>query len=100
MRTLGIPAMAYSPIEQGRLFDGEGGRRLAEIARKVGYSPAALALAWVMRDGNTVAIPKAGTVEHMKDNLAALDVELTEDLLAELNAAFPAPAEPVPLETL
>lgn len=100
MRRLGMPTMAYSPIEQGRLFAGQNGRKLAAIAKQAGYSPAALALAWVTRDGQTVAIPKAGTVEHMKDNLAALDVELTEDLLAELDAAFPAPAEPVPLETL
>jgi aryl-alcohol dehydrogenase-like predicted oxidoreductase len=52
-----------------------------------------------VRDGNTVAIPKASSLEHIKDNAAALDLTLTEDELAILDDAFPAPGV-IPLETL
>ena len=100
MRMLGMPAMAYSPIEQGRLFEGEHGKRLAAIASEAGLSPAVLALAWVMRDGSTIAIPKTSSLERMQENVSALDLELTDGVLAALEDAFPAPERSGPLETI
>ncbi|MCB1467062.1 MAG: aldo/keto reductase [Rhizobiaceae bacterium] len=92
-----IPAMAYSPIEQGILQDD---RRLAGIAARHGATAAQIALAFAMRSGNVIAIPKAVQAEHVRANRAALDIELTNEDLAELDAAFPPPARKQSLEMI
>ncbi|MET7764035.1 aldo/keto reductase [Streptomyces sp. NPDC005336] len=95
-RQRGVPVMAYSPIEQGRLL---GSDVLRDIARAHGATPAQVALAWVLRQ-SVPAIPRAGRAEHVRENRDALDLELTPEDLAELDRAFPPPTEPVPLEVL
>jgi diketogulonate reductase-like aldo/keto reductase len=92
-----IPAMAYSPIEQGRLPTSGA---LSDIARKHGVGPFQIALAWVMRDPNVIAIPKASDPEHVKANRAAADVKLDASDLAALDKAFPPPARKRSLEML
>lgn len=96
-RRAGIPVMAYSPVEQGRMLEHPA---LAAIARRLGASAAQVALAWLLRQDGLVAIPKAGTLDHVRDNRAALDLALTPDDLAELDRAFPPPDGPSALETL
>ncbi|MFE9005888.1 aldo/keto reductase [Streptomyces sp. NPDC007875] len=91
-----IPLMAYSPIEQGRLLRSGA---LREVARAHGATPAQVALAWVLRQG-VAAIPKAGRVDHVEENHAALELELTREDLEALDRAFPPPTGPVPLEVL
>lgn len=99
-RTEGINTMAYSPIEQGRLFGARGAEVLEDIAAGHGVTPSAVALAWAVRDGETCAIPKSGNASHTLANAQALTLTLRRDELAELDLAFPAPVEPVPLEML
>lgn len=91
-----MPVMAYSPVEQGRLLDHADLRRIAEDR---GATPAQVALAWLLGKG-VIAIPKAGTAAHVRENRAAADLELTVEEYAALDAAFPAPRGPVPLEML
>jgi diketogulonate reductase-like aldo/keto reductase len=91
-----VPVMAYSPIERGRLLENDTLRR---IAAHHGVSPSCVALAWVLHHDAVVAIPKAGTPEHVRENRVSLDVRLTADDLADLDRAFPPPSGPVPLET-
>jgi len=93
----GIPVMAYSPVDQGRLLRH---RVVETVARRNNVTPAQIGLAWVLRHDGVVTIPKAGTPEHVRENRAALDLQLTQEDLAELDRAFPPPAEPQPLETL
>lgn len=95
-----ISVMAYSPLGQGAVFKGAARRRLAELADDLGVSAATLALAWAIRDGRTVAIPKTAHPERMRENIAALDLHLAADVLAALDEAFPAPDHPVPLAML
>ncbi|MDA3624300.1 aldo/keto reductase [Saccharopolyspora sp. WRP15-2] len=92
-----LPVMAYSPIEQGRLL---GEPVLNRVAERHAATPAQIAIAWVLAQDGVCAIPKAATPEHVDQNRAALDIELTAEDLAELDAAFPAPEHPVPLEIL
>jgi diketogulonate reductase-like aldo/keto reductase len=92
-----IPLMAYSPIEQGRLL---GHPALAKIAAAHGVSPAQVALAWLMRQDDVIVIPKSSRVAHIDDNLAALDLTLTDDDLAALDRAFPPPRRATPLDML
>ena len=92
-----MPVMAYSPVEQGRLVAHPA---LTRIAASVGATPAQVALAWTLRHDGLIAIPKAGTVIHVRENRAAADLELSEDVLAALDAAFPRPGDRRPLEML
>jgi diketogulonate reductase-like aldo/keto reductase len=96
-RERGVPVMAYSPIEQGRLLRRRG---LSELARRRGVTPARLALAWLLARQPVIVIPKAGRPEHVRENRAALDLELTPAELAELDRAFPPPDRAKPLEML
>lgn len=86
-RRHGIPAMAYSPIEQGRLISDV---RLKDVAKRHRATPAQIALAWVLRSG-AIAIPRARTEAHVRENRAAIDIVLTEEDLADLDRAFPPP---------
>jgi diketogulonate reductase-like aldo/keto reductase len=96
-RKAGIPIMAYSPVEQGRIL---GNRTLNEVARRLDATPAQVALAWVLRQKGVVAIPKAGTAGHVRENRAALDLRLGVKDLAALDREFPPPRRPVPLEMI
>ena len=96
-RDRGIPIMAYSPIEQGRLLHD---RMLTAVAIRHRATPAQAALAWVLRQRDMMVIPKASSEAHVRENRAALDIKLTEQDLGELNRAFPPPKGPRPLELL
>jgi diketogulonate reductase-like aldo/keto reductase len=93
----GIAVMAYSPVEQGGL---PGNRKLEALASNLGVTAAQLALAWVLRQPGMIAIPKASTVDHVRENRAAADLALDEAILAQLDAVFPTPSERRPLEML
>jgi len=92
-----MPVMAYSPIEQGRLLSDPA---LRIVASRHEATPAQIALAWVLRVPEVNAIPKASTRTHVQENRAALSIVLTEEDLAELDAAFPPPTHKMPLEVI
>jgi pyridoxine 4-dehydrogenase len=70
----GIPFVAYFPLR------GDVGRTLVEIARRYGATPAQIALAWLLRRSPVIlTIPGTLSLDHLKRNLAALDIELTDD---------------------
>jgi diketogulonate reductase-like aldo/keto reductase len=96
-RERGIPIMAYSPIDEGRLLRHPA---IEAVAAQHGATPAQVALAWALRQGDVIAIPKAGTPAHLRENRAALDLRLTEQDLVDLDRAFPPPTGLRPLETL
>jgi len=108
---LGRLVVAYSPLGQGLLAGaGESGspggiralsprfreanRRRAsplfkavrEVASAHGATAAQVALAWVIRHPNTVAIPGARTVAQLEENAAAADLELSDDEFHRLTA--------------
>jgi diketogulonate reductase-like aldo/keto reductase len=96
-RTRGIPVMAYSPIEQGQLARH---RALETIANRLRATPAQVALAWVLRQPGVMAIPKSGHVERVRENHAAVNMQLAPKDLAELDDAFPPPTRKKPLEMI
>lgn len=96
-RERGIPVMAYSPIEQGRILKYPA---LGKIAERYGATPAQIALSWLLRQPGVIAIPKAARTAHIEENLAALDIRLDRDDLALLDRAFPPPSSARPLEML
>ncbi|MFA6155499.1 aldo/keto reductase [Mesorhizobium sp.] len=86
-RERGIPLMAYSPVEQGSLARNA---KLDAVAARHNATAAQIALAWVMQQG-VIAIPKASSQEHVRQNVAALDIALTQQDIADLDQAFPPP---------
>jgi aryl-alcohol dehydrogenase-like predicted oxidoreductase len=75
-------------------------RQLAPIARNYQTKPATLALAWLLAQDHVAAIPKAADVSHVRDNLAAAELSLSQEVLNELDRAFPAPQGPTPLQVI
>ncbi len=96
--------MAYSPlrtlVESALPKPAEA--TLAEVAERHGVSAAVIALAWVLRPEAEpmVAIPKTIRVEHLDENLRALECRLTPEDLHVLDGAFPAPTDDIPLRRL
>src|SRR5262249_39834828 len=88
-QTTKIPIMAYSPVgHSGALLKD---RTLKKIARHHEATPGQIALAWVLRQPNVIAIPKASTETHVRDNAASLKIKLTKEDLIELDREFPPP---------
>lgn len=92
-----VAVIAYSPIEQGRLLNHPV---LTEISRRHEATPAQIALAWVLRQPNVIAIPKAGTVKHIEENFKSLSLRLTPEDLNKLDSAFPGPTRKQELEMI
>jgi diketogulonate reductase-like aldo/keto reductase len=92
-----IPIMAYAPVEEGRLL---GNLSLKTIASCHGATPAQIALAWLLRQGGMITIPKASRPEHVLENRQALEVHLADTDLKELDVAFSAPKAATPLEMI
>jgi aryl-alcohol dehydrogenase-like predicted oxidoreductase len=118
VRELGIGFVAYSPMGRGFLagkfksleeLDEKDYRRMSprfmgenfaknlelvkfihELARKKGVTPAQVALAWVMAQGEDI-VPIPGTTKrsHLEDNVGALEIELTKEDLAAIEEVFP-----------
>jgi aryl-alcohol dehydrogenase-like predicted oxidoreductase len=117
-RELGIGFVPWAPLGSGFLTgtvaqvgDGDFRRRhprfseanlrrntdrfapVRAIAEELGISPAQLALAWCLHQGEQVVpIPGTRTPAHLDDNAAAADVALTPDVVARIDAAAPAGA--------
>jgi aryl-alcohol dehydrogenase-like predicted oxidoreductase len=118
VRELGIGFVAYSPIGRGFLsgrfktiddleptdyrrlsprFQGDNFnrnldlvRRIEEIARDKGVTPAQLALAWVLARGNDIVpIPGSKSIGHLEENIAAAEIALTPEELARIDEVAP-----------
>jgi aryl-alcohol dehydrogenase-like predicted oxidoreductase len=117
-RELGISFVAYSPLGRGFLtgkikspddlapddwrrnmprFVGDNFqknldlvRHVQELAAAKGCKPSQIALAWVLAQGeDIVPIPGTTRIEHLEENLAALDITLTPEDLARINEVAP-----------
>jgi diketogulonate reductase-like aldo/keto reductase len=97
LRSQGVPVMAYSPIEQGKLIRN---RKLVDFAQRHGMTPAKAALSWLLASDDVIVIPKTSNRERLRENLAAVEIRLTTAQLAELDQLFPPPKAPRPLEML
>jgi aldehyde reductase len=92
-----IPAMAYSPLEQGKLLKT---RALTVFAKKHEMTPAQVSIAWLLAQEGVIAIPKTGNRKRLEENAGALARRLTPPHLGELDDLFPPPAGPTPLEMI
>lgn len=95
-----IPIMAYSPLgsSAAELRRMLGQSHIKKVAGRHNATPAQIALAWLLRQPDLVVIPKASQPEHIRENRAALDLELTPQDLKELDQAFSPPNRKISLE--
>lgn len=100
LRERNVPVMAYCPLAQGGTLSGRllNDPTLLEIAKERGAKPLQIALAWAIRSGDVIAIPKASREQHVRENAAAAEIELTEEELRKLDQVFPKPLRKVPLD--
>lgn len=118
VRELGIGFVAYSPLGRGFLtarwktpedipaddwrrkqprFQGDNFyanlkivEKIDELAKEKGVKPGQLALAWVLAQGDDIVpIPGTKHVEYLKENITALDIQLTEEDMQRLDAVAP-----------
>jgi diketogulonate reductase-like aldo/keto reductase len=88
MNTLNVALMAYSPLGTGNLTQHAG---LSLLAAEHGFTSAQLALAWILRHPNAVAIPKSTHLARIEENWQAGQVQLSAATLTQLDALFPSP---------
>jgi diketogulonate reductase-like aldo/keto reductase len=90
--------MAYSPVGHGRgLLENA---TLRKIAKRHGATTSQIALAWVLRQPGAIAIPKASSEKHVRENARSIEIKLTGEDFADLDREFPPPKSKKPLPTL
>lgn len=87
-REQAMPVMAYCPVGQGMDLLRQPG--LQALAEDLGASPAQVALAWLL-SREVLAIPKAVTPAHIRENAAAASLQLPAEALRRLDTLFPPP---------
>lgn len=93
----GVTVMAYCPLGHGELIE-QG--LLAEIGGRHGVSASVVALAWALRSGHVLPIPESGSADHIRDNVCALQLRLSAEELALIDAVSPPPRFKQPLDIL
>jgi diketogulonate reductase-like aldo/keto reductase len=86
-----ITIIAYSPVGRGQISRGGRGERwqvLERLAAKLGKTRSQVALNWLIMKDPVVAIPKAGQLDHVKENAGAAGWKLNKEDLAALDSAF------------
>ena len=96
-RSMGLPIMAYSPIEQGRLLEN---KKLKALANEIGVSAAQLSIAWSIRKNDIITIPKASNLQHVSQNIEAWTIKLESTILDELDKLFEPPVRKKGLDIL
>jgi diketogulonate reductase-like aldo/keto reductase len=97
LRERNVSVMAYSPIEQARLLHHNG---LAHFARRHDIPAAQAALAWLLTQDGVIAIPKTSHPDRLRENVAAAQIQLSGEQLAELDALFKPPSHATSLEMI
>jgi diketogulonate reductase-like aldo/keto reductase len=92
-----VPVMAYSPVEQGRLARNAA---LERIAKAHNATAAQIAIAFTLLRPDVISIPKATSLEHVRENAVAADIVLSESDREVLDAAFPPPKRKRGLEMI
>jgi diketogulonate reductase-like aldo/keto reductase len=93
----GVVIMAYSPFQQGDLLRS---RKLSTLATSLAMTPAQVAIAWLLAQSGTIAIPQSSNVDHVREFRAAADLRLSAKAMTMIDAAFPPPRKARPLAML
>jgi diketogulonate reductase-like aldo/keto reductase len=91
----GVAVVAYSPFGQHNFPEAmsAGGKVLAEVGARYGKTARQVALSFLVREKNVLAIPKSGQTAHVEENAGALGFELAPEDVAQIDRAFPVRAK-------
>lgn len=78
-----IYIVAYSPFGRGIVFNDN---KLVEIASRYDTSVAKISLAWILSKQNVVPIPKASSINHLRDNYEAINFDLLPRDVARIDS--------------
>lgn len=92
--------IGYSPFNSGKGNTIRITHNLKTVARDHDATPHQIMLAWTLRSGKILSIPKSGKVSHMKENIAAQEIKLNDDELRLINSDFPQPTHKLPLDMI
>jgi diketogulonate reductase-like aldo/keto reductase len=97
-----IAVVGYSPFGNGDFPSpvSKGGQVLAGIAKRHGKTPRQIALNFLTRRKSLFTIPKASTLEHVRENAGGAGWKLDAAELKHLDSVFPVPAKDAPLDTI
>ncbi|MDQ0230952.1 aldo/keto reductase [Metabacillus malikii] len=99
MNKLEMPLIAYSPVARGDSFGTNLTKQkvLKELAERHQSDIFQILLAWCIRNGKTIAIPQSSNTTHMIDNVKAVEIQLTQQDLQQLDSIYPKPSMKQPL---
>ena len=97
-----IAVVGYSPFGQGDFpsSTSKQGQALAAVAQRHDRTPRQIALNFLTRRPSLFAIPKASTIEHVRENAGGKGFHLSADDLKVIDGAFPLPGKDEPLDML
>ena len=96
-----ISIIAYSPLNKGNIIGDRGkSNLLKEISKKYNKTPAQICLNWIIRNGNTIVIPKALQPEHVEENAMSSDFELEYEDMERINQAFKTVQVEIPIDEI
>jgi len=96
-----ITTIAYSPLDQGKIASGDKRiKALQMIANRYNMTMAQVALNWLISHPSVIAIPKSTNPEHIEENAAAADFELSDEDLKEISEIFAQECMYVPVDRI
>jgi len=95
-RSVGMSIIAYSPLDKGRVANDI----LLEVGGRYGKTPAQVVLNWLTAQPGVIAIPKAGSLGHVRDNAAAADFALQPEDIERIGRAYCAQPALLPVDEI
>ena len=100
MKAHQVKLMAYCPLAQQSLVRRElyESGIVLQVAARYNITPAQVLLGFLLSDPLAIPIPKSGSIAHVQENAAMLNISLSKEDLDMLREAFPAPNHKTPLD--
>lgn len=95
-----ITTMAYCPIAQGGRLKNQllFSKSVQELSKKYSISPIQVLLTYMLQKENTISIPKASKLEHMKEIVACRDIHFEKEDILLLDSEYPKPTKKLSLD--
>ena len=95
-----ITTMAYCPIAQGGRLKNQllFSKSVQELSKKYSISPIQVLLTYMLEKENTISIPKASKIEHMKEIVACRNIHFEKTDISFLDSEYPKPTKKLPLD--
>ncbi|AVK99536.1 aldo/keto reductase [Pediococcus inopinatus] len=101
-RSRQLPLIAYAPIDQGdsrgqKLTQNSVVQKIADVHQ---VTPMQILLAWTIQSEDVMAIPQTSSIEHMKQNIEAGEIILSDSEMQQIDLQFPGPDSKQPLQMI